>query len=209
METVSLINLFPFANKDFQDELKKFSTFVNLPKGTMVGYPGARCDFTPIVIEGYLKVYAMLNNGKEIFLYKIGPGETCMLTNLAIYKNRPYPAYAVCETDVIGFTIPSQVANAWFEKYSYWRNFVLDTVVKNAYEVFFVLNEIMSKPLEQRLREYLVENANNQMVVNCTHEDIAKDIGTAREVVSRLLKELEKQGLLELKRGKIHIRGNL
>jgi cAMP-binding proteins - catabolite gene activator and regulatory subunit of cAMP-dependent protein kinases len=85
----------------------------------------------------------------------------------------------------------------------------LDAVVKNAYEVFFILNEIMSKPLEQRLREYLVENANNQMVVNCTHEDIAKDIGTAREVVSRLLKELEKQGLLELKRGKIHIRGDL
>jgi len=161
-----------------------------------------------VVVEGYLKVYATLNNGKEIFLYRIGPGETCMLTNLAIYKNRPYPAFAVCETDVIGFTIPSHIANAWFEKYSYWRTFVLDTIVKNAYELFYILNEIMSKPLDQKLREYLMSNSRDG-VVNLTHEDIARDLGTAREVVSRLLKDMERQGLLEPKRGKIYIKSSL
>ncbi len=208
MQTLSIVNLFPFADKEFQEELVRFSTLVNLKEGTMVGYPGARCDFTPVVVEGYLKVYATLNNGKEILLYKIGPGETCMLTNLAIYKNRPYPAFAVCETDVIGFTIPASVASVWFDKYTYWRNFVLDTIVKNAYELFYIMNEIMSKPLEQRLREYLMDNAYKE-TVNLTHEDIARDLGTAREVVSRLLKDLERQGLLELKRGKIYIKGNL
>lgn len=66
----------------------------------MIGYPGAVCELVPIVLEGSIKVYFTAENGREIFLYRIGRGETCILTNLSVLKKVPYPAYAVCEEDV-------------------------------------------------------------------------------------------------------------
>jgi len=96
---------------------------------------------------------------------------------------------------VLGYVIPAEKANYLFEKYSYWRNFVLDMVVKNAYELFLVLNELISKRVDQRLVEYIKNNAKGN-VIKATHEEIARDIGTAREVVSRLLKEWTKVKVL-------------
>jgi len=85
----------------------------------MVGYPGAVCELVPIVLEGSVKVYFTAENGREIFLYRIGRGETCILTNLSVLKKVPYPAYAVCEEDVLGYVIPAEKTNYLFEKYSY------------------------------------------------------------------------------------------
>jgi CRP/FNR family transcriptional regulator len=105
---------------------------------------------------------------------------------------------------VLGYVIPAEKANYLFEKYSYWRNFVLDMVVKNVYGLFLVLNELISKRVDRRLVEYIKNNAKGN-VIKATHEEIARDIGTAREVVSRLLKELEREGYLEITRGEIRI----
>ena len=105
---------------------------------------------------------------------------------------------------MLGYVIPAEKANYLFEKYSYWRNFVLDMVVKNVYGLFLVLNELISKRVDRRLVEYIKNNAKGT-VIKATHEEIARDIGTAREVVSRLLKELEREGYLEITRGEIRI----
>jgi CRP/FNR family transcriptional regulator len=204
MKELELEKLFPYAEKSFKEDLISFSQPVSLKKGTMVGYPGAVCELVPIVLEGSVKVYFIAEKGREIFLYRIGRGETCILTNLSVLKKTPYPVYAVCEEDVLGYVIPAEKANYLFEKYSYWRNFVLDMVVKNVYGLFLVLNELISKRVDRRLVEYIKNNAKGN-VIKATHEEIAKDIGTAREVVSRLLKELEREGYLEITRGEIRV----
>ena len=81
MKELTLEKLFPYAEKSFKEDLISFSQPVSLKKGTMVGYPGAVCEFVPIVLEGSVKVYFTAENGREIFLYRIGRGETCILTN--------------------------------------------------------------------------------------------------------------------------------
>lgn len=100
IKELTLEKLFPYADKNLKEDLVSFSQPVSLKKGTMIGYPGAVCELVPIVLEGSIKVYFTAENGREIFLYRIGRGETCILTNLSVLKKVPYPAYAVCEEDV-------------------------------------------------------------------------------------------------------------
>jgi len=204
MHKKELDKLFPYADNGFKEDLIRYAQFVGLKKGTMVGHPGAVCEAVPIILDGSLKVYFTAENGREIFLYRVDRGETCILTNLAVLKKTYYPAYAVCEEDVLGYVIPADRAVYLFEKYSYWRNFVIDMIVKNVYGLFLVLNELISKRVDQRLLDYLKTFAKNG-VVKATHEEIARDIGTAREVVSRLLKELEREGYVEIGRGEVRI----
>ncbi|WP_448587302.1 Crp/Fnr family transcriptional regulator [Thermocrinis sp.] len=196
--------LFPYAENGFKEDLVKCSQFVSLKKGTFVWHPGAVCEAVPIILEGSVKVYFSAENGREIFLYRIERGETCVLTNLAVLRKTYYPAYAVCEEDVLGYVILADRAVYLFDKYSYWRNFVIYMMVKNVYGLFLVLNELISKRVDQRLTDYLRTMAKDGLI-RATHEEIARDIGTAREVVSRLLKELEREGYLEVRRGKIRI----
>jgi CRP/FNR family transcriptional regulator len=198
--------LFPFAPEDFKKELSIKSRKVHLPANTIVGSPGSLCQASPIVLEGSLKVYLLLESGREIFLYRITTGETCMFTNISILKNMPYPAYAVTEVDTTGLLLDVRTVREFFEKYSHWRNFVLEMIAKNLYELFIMLNELLSKRVDKRLIRYLYEKSLKSKILRLTHEDIAKDIGTVREVVSRLLKDLEKDEIIQLGRGEIIIR---
>ncbi|SNZ13340.1 Crp/Fnr family transcriptional regulator [Hydrogenobacter hydrogenophilus] len=198
--------LFPFAPEDFKKELSTRSQKVHVPANTIVGSPGSLCQASPIVLEGSLKVYLLLESGREIFLYRITAGETCMFTNISILKNIPYPAYAVAEVDTTGLLLDVRAVRDLFEKYSYWRNFVLEMIAKNFYELFVMLNELLSKRVDKRLIKYLYEKSLKSKILRLTHEDIAKDIGTVREVVSRLLKDLEKDEIIQLGRGEIIIK---
>lgn len=198
--------LFPFAPEDFKKELSTKSQKVHVPANTIVGSPGSLCQASPIVLEGSLKVYLLLESGREIFLYRITAGETCMFTNISILKNIPYPAYAVAEVDTTGLLLDVRTMKYLFEKYSYWRNFVLEMIAKNFYELFVMLNELLSKRVDKRLIKYLYEKSLKSKILRLTHEDIAKDIGTVREVVSRLLKDLERDEIIQLGRGEIIVK---
>lgn len=198
--------LFPFAPEDFKKELSTKSQKVHVPVNTIVGSPGSLCQASPIVLEGSLIVYLLLESGREIFLYRITAGETCMFSNISILKNIPYPAYAVAEVDTTGLLLDVRAVRDLFEKYSYWRNFVLEMIAKNFYELFVMLNELLSKRVDKRLIKYLYEKSLKGKILRLTHEDIAKDIGTVREVVSRLLKNLERDEIIQLGRGEIIIK---
>ncbi|MGB9874367.1 MAG: Crp/Fnr family transcriptional regulator, partial [Hydrogenobacter sp.] len=148
----------------------------------------------------------LLESGREVLLYRVVRGETCIFTNISILKNIPYPAYAVAEVDTTGLLLDVHAVRDFFDKYPYWRNFVIEMIAKNLYELFVMLNELLSKRVDKRLIKYLYEKSLNGRVLRLTHEDIAKDIGTVREVVSRLLKDLERSGTVELRRGEIIVR---
>lgn len=198
--------LFPFAPEEFKRELSLRSQKVHIKANTMIGYPGSECHASPIIVSGSLKVYLLLESGREILLYTIGPRETCMFTNLSILKKLPYPAYALAEVDTVGLLLDAHTVKDFFDKYPQWRNFVLEMIVKNLYGLLTMLNELFSKRVDKRLIKYLYERSFNNRLLKITHEELAKDIGTAREVISRLLKDLERDGIIELGRGEIKIR---
>jgi len=174
-------------------------------EGSIIYYPGAVCDYVPLVLSGEIKVYLTTENGREILLYKVTDGETCMLTNLSVLRDKPYPAYAVAFRESRVLLIPSERAKELFNSYPEWREFVLDMFVKDGWLLASRMSEVISRRVDKRLAEYILENVGNKGVIFVTHEDIAKDLGTVREVVSRILKRFESQGALKVSRGRIEI----
>ena len=108
--------------------------------------------------------------------------------------------------DTIGLVMDARTVREFFDRYPQWRNFVLEMIAKNLYGLLTMLNELLSKRVDKRLIRYLYEKSINSKVLRTTHEEIAKDIGTVREVISRLLKDLERDGVIELGRGEIRLK---
>jgi len=179
--------------------------FVTLPKGHYVCMEGDQCSVLPIVISGRARVYKSSPEGREITLYRIDPGECCILTASCIIGDRAFPAYAVTETEVEAVVIPTADFQDWFGRYEAWRTYVFTMVLNRLAAVIEYVEEIAFRRLDERLAGYLVEQSTDNGTLKRTHEQIAADLGTSREAVSRALKDLEHEGLIQLSRGTIAV----
>lgn len=161
----------------------------------------------PMVIKGSIKVLQNDESGKEILLYYIKPGESCIMSILASKKNQRSQIRAVAseQTEVIVF--PSSLLNNWSDNYKNWNEFVFNLYQTRFEELIHIVNELAFSKVDKRLLELLETKAqmsgNSQLVI--THQQIADELGTAREVISRILKKLENDGIVKLMRGKIEI----
>ncbi len=203
----SVVNsLFPQADGDFKRVLAQRAQFVEAKSGQPLLSPGDMCGICPIVVEGSLRVYLALDSGREIPLYNIEKGEACMFVTVSLLKKIPYPAFAEAERDSTLLVVDDRTFREMFDKYSYWREFFMTMIAKNIYQSFIMFNEVISKRVDRRLLRYLYEKGRDRGILEETHEEIARKIGTSREVVTRILKRLEMDGLLEVRRGQIIIR---
>lgn len=166
---------------------------------------GDSCSYFTFVIKGTVRVFKLGESGKEITLYRIEEGESCILTASCILAYKHFPAISVTESEVTALLIPSGVFIEWVEKYKFWRDYVYDLMAKRISSVISIVEEVAFKRVDQRLIEYLYNRSKESKTLMVTHSQIAAEFGTAREVVSRLLKDLERKNLLELSRGKITI----
>lgn len=206
-EVKSIVDdLFPYAEASFKQLLTQKSQVVSVKRGDILLYPGDMCGICPIVVSGGLKVYLSLENGREILLYTIDKGEACMFVTVSLLKNMPYPAFAEADKDSLLLVVDDKTFRELFDRYTYWREFFLNMIAKNIYQTFLMLNEVISKRVDKRLLRYLYEIGKDKRLVEETHEEIARKIGTAREVVTRILKRLEVEGLVEISRGQIRIK---
>ena len=196
---------FPASDDGFRSLIMDTSSVGSFPKGSVLYYPGANCNAVPIVLNGEVKVYVTSESGREVLLYTVSYMETCMLTNLSVLRDKPYPAYAVTSEDSEILLIPDSSAKLMFERFPQWREFVLDAFVKDGWYLASHMSEVISRRVDKRLAEYLIQRANSSGRVVATHEEIAKDLGTVREVVTRILKRFESQGVLRVGRGEIVI----
>ncbi len=154
-----------------------------------------------------MRVYKTGETGRQITLYHVLPGETCILTASCVLGERGYPANAVVVSDIEAAVLDAGFFRLCIDTVPGVRKFVFTTFAKRMTEVLTLLEEITFDRMENRLSEYLnnkfLNSDNRQSAIQITHEQIAADLGTAREVISRLLKELERVGAIELLRGKI------
>jgi len=209
-EVLSKIPFFSQAPPDLQRALSAEATVVRLQAGAYFLREGDSCATFAIVATGRMRVFKLGETGHEITLYHVGPGEVCPLNVSCILSNRPVPAMARVEEDVEAITVPAAIFRRWIADYEPLRAFVFQMFSTRLGDIMSLVEEVAFRRMDQRLARRLEElfprDGKSQGIVEITHAEIAADLGTAREVVSRLLKEFERLGAIRLSRGRITLR---
>ena len=186
-------------------EKGQFSTF---DPGKTLMEPGQFVKAVPLVLEGSIKIMRVDEDGKELFLYYLEPGETCALSLTCCSASKPSEIKAVIEEKATLLFIPIQVHEQLTDEFKQWKDFVSSTYQHRFQEMLTVLDAVAFKRMDERLMNYIVTKM-KQLKTNelhTTHQEVANELGTAREVISRLLKQLEKKKWIELGRNVIYIR---
>ncbi|MBK8943901.1 MAG: Crp/Fnr family transcriptional regulator [Ignavibacteriae bacterium] len=206
---IHLKEIIPFFSNVSNAIEKEFSDNVlshTFKKGTFITMEGDKCSYFPIIKSGVIRVYKVGYTGQEITLYRINPGESCILTISCLLAQNKFPAIAVVEKDCEVLLITAEKIREWIRKYDIWAEYIYNYLSKVLMNVLKIIENISFKKIDVRIIEYLIEqNSKQGKILELTHQQIAYDIGTAREVVSRTLKELESQNIISQTRGKIII----
>lgn len=207
MDTHEFQKAFPqfrSAGQALLGELLANSRLVPIPAHTQIYREGDACSGIAFVLSGDIRVYKIGQTGREITLYEIGPGETCILNASCILSGKTYPAHAVALSDLSVLLVPADLFRRLVREHESVRDFVFTLLSQRLAGVMELVEEVAFGRMDERLREYLIERSADDRL-EATHQKIANDLGTSREVVSRLLKDLERQGKLRLSRSAIHI----
>ncbi len=203
-----LVELFPFlkvATPDFQRIFFDAAIPAHIPAGHTIAETGSECSQLALVVSGSVRVYKLADKGREITLYRIKDGDSCVLTASCLMSATPFPAIAVAETELDALVIPANSAKAWMTQHPPWSSFVFGLISKRLTEVITVLENVTFQRLDVRVAAYLVNMADKGSTLAITHHEIAADLGSSREVVSRTLKEFDKQGWINMGRGELII----
>ncbi len=191
--------------KALLEELEELQS-TSLPPNSVLLKSGSYIKVIPLVISGKIKVIKSSDSDKEILLYHIMPAESCILSITASFNGEKSKVYALTETDTEIIIVPATKIKEWMNKYASWRTFLMKLYNERLVELLSIVDEVAFKNVDYRLIERLKEKSdNNTQEIYITHQQLADELGTAREVVSRLLKKLENEGKIEISRGKIKI----
>jgi len=173
-----------------------------IPANTRIYSEGDTCQGIAFVLSGEIRVYKIGETGREITLYEIGPGETCILNASCILSGSKYPAHAVAASEVSVVLVPAADFRRLVTVHDEMRVFVFTLLSQRLATVMELVEEVAFGRMDQRIMAYLVERSGNN-VLQTTHQKIASDLGTSREVVSRLLKDFERKQQVLLSRNSI------
>jgi CRP/FNR family transcriptional regulator len=158
-----------------------------------------------LLISGVVRVYKIGETGREITLYRFGLGESCILTANAILSQKIFPAIATVEQEAEGVMIPADVFRDWVRRYDLWRDFVFDLLSQRLLTVMAVVEEVAFHRMDTRIASLLMERGMVENPVRITHQEIAAELGSSREVISRILEDFAGQGTNLPARGAIEI----
>lgn len=195
-----------FTEPELQTEILKHGKVMLAQPGDVLIREGQHLNFFPIVIRGKIRVYQEKDD-REILLYYVGPEETCMMSLSAAYldHNSAANGMAIEPTEIL--VLPAYLIADWQLKYPSWNQYIIRTF-KNRYdELLNSFESVAFKPVALRVKEYLLEQRHLMGTKNIplSHQTLANELGTTRVVVSRILKQFEKDGVLKLHRGHIEI----
>jgi CRP/FNR family transcriptional regulator len=208
-QTAALIQRFPFlqrADSRFRDSFFAHTNLISVAVGSPICDQGVHCQQLALITSGIARVYKLGENGREITLYRIGPGESCILTASCIVSGSPFPAFAVCEETIEALVIDSAKVRQWTDEFPAWRSYLFSLISDRLSDVISVIEEIAFRRVDRRLADYLLQRlSSDDLSIKITHQAIASDLGTSREVVSRILKDFEHQGVITVSRGQLQI----
>ncbi|TDB60796.1 Crp/Fnr family transcriptional regulator [Arundinibacter roseus] len=189
------------------EELAEKGHYALLKEGDVLMTPGSYIRSVPIILSGAIKILRMDEEGREILMYYLGSGESCAMSLTCCLNARKSEVRAVAEEPTELIMLPVQNVEEWVTKYSTWRSFVFQTYQRRFDDLLATIDGVAFRKMDERLWHYLERKANlsSSAVVETTHEEIALELGTSREVVSRLLKQLEKLGQVRLSRNRVEL----
>jgi len=180
---------------------------MNVSAGDTLLRVGKPVTGVPLMLEGLFKISRVSEEGQELLLYYIQPGETCPMSLTCFMTSQLSSVNGQAEEDSTFLVVPAQAVDEFFQKYSSWKKFVMNTILDGLTEVIKSIDEVAFKKMDDRLVSYLKEKSKvtGSSLINLSHQQISDELGTNRVVVSRLLKKLETEKKLLLYRNQIKL----
>lgn len=199
---------FPFLatlGEALRDEFFQQATLAMIPSGRDVMTEGDRIDAVPLLLSGTIRVYRIGESGREITVYRFGEGEGCVLTADSILGNKLFPACAQVEDEVEVAFVPAAAFNDWLARSPAWREFVFQAMSRRLLSLLDTLDEVAFGRMDARVASLLLRLAGEATTIRITHQEIADELGSSREVISRILEDFQSRGLISLSRGSLEI----
>ncbi len=193
------------ADRQLAREFQQTVSYTRILAGRDVFAEGDTVDSIALLISGVVRVYKISETGREITLYRFGLGESCVLTANAILSQKTFPAIATVEEDAEALIIPADAFRNWVNRYDIWRDFVFDLLSDRLSTIMTVIDEVVFQRMDRRVALWLLKQAKTQNPVLVTHQTIAADLGSSREVISRILEDFSRAGIIESGRGAIKV----
>jgi len=187
------------------EQIAKSTQVINLSIGDTLFREGDCCNYYYFIIEGTLRIQKLTSEGNELILYRLGKGQQCNLTNTCLLGGNQYDAEAIAETQAEVLKLPRLAFHQVLEDVPEFREIIFDNIRQGMNNLMNMVEEVTFDNMERRLAVALMKHAGDTTRIKITHQSLASELGTAREVVSRLLKEFERHGWVKLYRGAIDI----
>jgi CRP/FNR family transcriptional regulator len=204
MDALQLKTLFPNLEEGLYNELAEHGTIRKVKAGETLLKVGQTIRSTMLIINGLVKLYREDDEGKEFFIYHLNAGQACSLSMVCAAKHETSEVLAKAVTDATVLAIPLEYMEQWMSKYKSWYQFVITSYRNRFEELLKTIDAIAFTDMDERLEYYLkkqVEQLGSNLKI--THQEVANDLNSSREVISRLLKKMEAKGWLIIHRNAI------
>lgn len=195
-----------FSDPELLSEIERQSRLKYLSKDELLIKPGSEILFIPIIVKGSVRVLREVEDDKEIFLYHLYPGQTCAMSLTCCQSGRKSMIKAIAEVDSEIVQIPVKASEDWF-RFAEWKSYISNNYTNRFVELLQVIDLIAFQNMDKQLLHYLEERSKalNTRVLDITHQQIADELHTHREAISRLLRVMEQKQLVKLGRNNIEV----
>lgn len=198
----------PFLKKtdsQIAREFRQAAYYARIPAGKDIFVEGDSVRSIALLLSGNVRVYKIGENGREITLYRFGLGESCILTANAIMNHQTFPAVALVESEAEAIMVPAETFRDWMRRYEEWRTFLFDLLSQRLAAVMSIVDEVVFHRMDARVAALLLRRTDQGSIIQITHQEIAAELGSSREVISRILEGFESAGLISSSRGQVEI----
>lgn len=203
----NLKELFPSFDKDLIAAIDEFAEIKEVKAGDVLMRKGQFIKHTMLVLKGSIKIYRNDSEGGEFFMYHLAPGQACAISMICATQSETSQITAIAVEDSTILVVPLKMMEKWMAVHKSWYEFIVNTYRNRFEELLIVIDQIAIRSMDERLEFYLKRQSKNSSlrVINLSHQQIATDLNSTREVISRLLKKMEQRGLVKLNRNYIEL----
>ncbi|MBV1923581.1 MAG: Crp/Fnr family transcriptional regulator [Flavobacteriaceae bacterium] len=193
--------------KELIDDIIKVGRFESIESGNLLIDIGQDLTHIPLILSGVVKIMRQENEDEELALYYLERGDTCAISFVNCIDHKRSIFRGIVEKDVEVVFLPVEVIDDWLQKHKTWRRFIIDSYHLRLLEMVDAIDGLAFMKLKNRMLKYLIEKVKitQENILDITHQEIANDLNSSRVVVSRMLKQLEQENKIEMRRNKIII----
>ena len=204
---MDISKLFPMLQGELRKEFDRAAEPMEFHKGEQLYEQGFPCPFVPFIYSGTVRVFKIGESGREITLYRVRPGQVCILSSTCSVSNKQYPAIAEAEEDTVVYVVAGDDFRRMLKHYPVLHEMVFNIMSERLVEMMMVVEEVAFWRVDLRLANHLLHETeeSGRATMDTTHAQLAVELGSAREVISRILKDFERKGLVRLVRGQVEV----